>query len=106
MVQTPSNIRALSADRQLEISWPEPDPRVDRLSFRRLRESCPCAACIDEMTGRLLLDVAAIPDDIRPVKLSGVGHYAVKILWSDGHDTGLYTWEHLELLGRRHAPES
>ena len=104
MVQTPSNIRAIKAEQQLEIAWP--DERVDRLTFRQLREECPCAGCVDEMTGRKLLDVSTIPDDIRPLELSGVGNYAVKIRWSDGHDTGLYTWEHLDALGRRHALDS
>lgn len=34
-------------------------------------------------------------NDLRPI-----GNYAVKIVFSDGHDTGLYTWDYLQLLGR------
>jgi len=104
MNPVPSSIRAVSSERQLEITWQ--DQRVDRLPFRRLREECPCAGCVDELTGRRVLDVATIPDDIHLLELSGVGHYAVKIRWSDGHDTGLFTWEQLDALGRRHAAES
>jgi DUF971 family protein len=36
-----------------------------------------------------------IPRDIHAESIEGVGNYAVKINWSDGHGTGLYTWETL-----------
>ena len=62
---------------------------------RRLRLACPCAACVEEMTGRALLDPAAVPQDVRPVSLSLVGTYGLRILWSDGHGTGIYTFERL-----------
>ncbi len=62
---------------------------------RALRLACPCAACMEEMTGRPLLDPATVPDDVRPVQLSLVGSYGLKVRWSDGHDTGIYTFERL-----------
>ena len=34
--------------------------------------------------------------------LESVGHYAVRIIFDDGHDTGLYTWAYLRELGRKH----
>jgi DUF971 family protein len=60
-----------------------------------LRLSCPCAACVDEMSGRALLDPARVPPDVRPVSLALVGAYGLKVRWSDGHDTGIYTFERL-----------
>ena len=36
------------------------------------------------------------------VSVEPIGHYAVKLVFDDGHDTGLYTWEHLASLGREH----
>jgi DUF971 family protein len=61
----------------------------------RLRDLCPCAGCVEEGTGRKLLDAATIPADIRPLQMLAVGNYAVQIHWSDGHSTGIYTWEAL-----------
>jgi ATP-binding protein involved in chromosome partitioning len=62
---------------------------------RELRLACPCAACVEEMTGRPLLDPATVPADIRPVALSLVGAYGLRVDWSDGHSTGIYTFNHL-----------
>jgi DUF971 family protein len=50
------------------------------------------------MTGRSLLIPAAVPPDIRPLAVSLVGGYAIRIDWSDGHNTGLYTYDHLLAL--------
>jgi ATP-binding protein involved in chromosome partitioning len=62
---------------------------------RDLRLACPCAACVEEMSGRALLDPASIPTGIRPVSIALVGAYGIKIQWSDGHSTGIYTFERL-----------
>jgi ATP-binding protein involved in chromosome partitioning len=62
---------------------------------RALRLACPCAACIEEMSGRPLLDPASVPSDIRPMSIALVGAYGLKIQWSDGHSTGIYTFERL-----------
>jgi DUF971 family protein len=67
---------------------------------RPLRLGCPCAECIEEMSGRPLLDPAAVPADIRPLELGLVGAYGLRIRWSDGHDTGIYTFDRL----RRDCP--
>jgi ATP-binding protein involved in chromosome partitioning len=62
---------------------------------RALRLACPCAACIDEMSGRPLLDPSSVPAEVRPVSLELVGAYGLKVHWSDGHATGIYTFERL-----------
>ena len=62
---------------------------------RSLRLGCPCAGCVEEMTGRPLLDPARVPDDIRPASLELVGGYGLRVHWSDGHSTGIYTFERL-----------
>jgi ATP-binding protein involved in chromosome partitioning len=62
---------------------------------RALRLACPCATCVEEISGRRLLDPALIPQDIRPASLALVGAYGLKVQWSDGHSTGIYTFEQL-----------
>ena len=62
---------------------------------RALRLACPCAGCVEEMSGKPLLDPATVPDDIRPAVLALVGGYGVRIQWSDGHSTGIYTFQRL-----------
>jgi DUF971 family protein len=47
------------------------------------------------MTGRPLLDSATVPEEIRPLTVALVGAYGVKIHWSDGHGTGIYTFDRL-----------
>jgi DUF971 family protein len=60
-----------------------------------LRLACPCAACVEEMSGRPLLDPATVDPAVRPVSLSLVGAYGLRVQWSDGHSTGIYTFRHL-----------
>ena len=67
---------------------------------RELRLACPCAACVEEMSGRPMLDPARVAPDIRPLSLALVGSYGLRIQWSDGHGTGIYTY--VQLL--RHCP--
>ena len=62
---------------------------------RDLRLACPCAACVDEMSGRALLSPAAVPAGIRPVSLALVGAYGLRVEWSDGPATGIYTFQRL-----------
>ena len=54
-----------------------------------------CAGCVDEMTGVRTLDVNAVTDDIAITDMQLVGNYALKFVFSDGHDTGIYSWDRL-----------
>ncbi len=96
MADTPTNIRALQADRVLELTWDE--GQVARLPYRYLRGECPCAACRNEWTGARILDPSQIPEDIRLDGMEPVGSYAVRLGFTDGHSSGLYTWETLQRL--------
>jgi DUF971 family protein len=83
----------LTAAGEVRITWPG-GPEVT-IPPARLRDLCPCAACVEEGTGRKILDPATIPPDIRPLEIAAVGNYAVQITWSDGHSTGIYSWRAL-----------
>jgi ATP-binding protein involved in chromosome partitioning len=56
------------------------------------------------MSGRPLLNPTVVPLDIRPVHLALVGAYGLRIHWSDGHATGIYTFELLRRLPPTGAP--
>lgn len=81
---------------ELEITWS--DGHVSLYPVAHLRANCRCASCIDEWTGERRLDPKKIPALIRPVEVSPVGRYAINIVWSDGHASGIYTFEHLRDL--------
>lgn len=88
----PTSIRR-TAD-ALVITWPEPG-HVGHFAARPLRLACPCAMCVDELTNRPLLDPESVPADVSPLAVELVGAYGIKIRWSDGHGTGIYTFRAL-----------
>jgi DUF971 family protein len=59
---------------------------------RALRLACPCAACVEEMSGRPILDPATVPEDVAADALELVGAYGLRVRWTDGHGTGIYTF--------------
>lgn len=50
---------------------------------------------MEEMSGHPLLDPGSIPLDVSPASIALVGGYGLRIRWSDGHDTGIYTFQQL-----------
>lgn len=92
---TPVAIEQAGPD-ALRIRWK--DGHESLYPVRALRLACRCARCIEEWTGRPLLRDADVPADVRPTTLAPVGRYGIQIAWSDGHDTGIYTFELLRAL--------
>ena len=86
-----------SADEaRLRIVWK--DGLVSEYVPRELRLLCPCAGCVDEMTGVRTLRPDAIDLDVHPTAIHYVGQYALQFMWSDGHSTGIYSWEYLRRI--------
>jgi ATP-binding protein involved in chromosome partitioning len=81
-------------DEGLTIEWEEGALGV-LFPARALRLACPCAECVEEMSGRPLLRPETVPADVSPRSVQLVGAYGLKIVWSDGHSTGIYTFEAL-----------
>jgi DUF971 family protein len=70
-------------------------------SWTHLRANCPCAGCREERSKPPDPFHILKPSELTALAAVGmprVGRYAYKIVWSDGHDTGIYTLEHLRAL--------
>ena len=85
-------------DDALEITWK--DGAVSRYTPRDLRLACPCANCVEEWTGRPILDPATVPAEIKLLSTDLVGRYALTFKWTDFHDTGIFPFDMLrEMAG-------
>jgi ATP-binding protein involved in chromosome partitioning len=90
--------------RTLSILWE--DGHRDDFDVRDLRLACHCALCVEEMSGRPLLDPKTIRSDVRPRQIVSIGNYAIQPEWSDGHNSGIYSFKDLRALGARAAATS
>jgi DUF971 family protein len=90
----PAEVR--TGETVVEIRWT--DAHVSRYAQRDLRLACPCAECVDEWTGAKRLDPAKVPADVHALEVRGVGRYALQFVWSDGHASGIYTYDKLRGL--------
>jgi DUF971 family protein len=93
----------------LAIRWDDGTETV--VSLESVRRGCRCARCAGEpdLTGRV--HFAGPPQELVPasfelVDWEPVGLYAVHLRWGDGHDAGIYTFEHLAALGAAEADVS
>lgn len=102
MSPQPQSLKLLSPER-LQIVWDDGQSR--EYSVRELRDNCPCATCLEKRTAEQpaeLLPIMRVEEaqPLRITKMEPTGHYAYSIVFSDGHDTGIYTLELLRSLGR------
>jgi DUF971 family protein len=81
----------------LTVTWD--DGHIATISAQRLRQSCPCAECVEEFTGKRVLDQAKIADDMKILEVSPVGNYAITFVFGDAHRTGIFNWAYLRQLG-------
>ena len=99
----PTNLE-IEQETKLVIQWN--DETQQRVSVRTLRDRCPCSVCRDEARKppepapsnpfTILSDA-----DLQPLRIqamSPVGNYGYKISFSDGHSTGIYSFEYLQSL--------
>ncbi|MFQ5596438.1 MAG: DUF971 domain-containing protein [Nitrospiria bacterium] len=81
---------------EIRIRWQ--DGHVSNYRNTTLREQCQCASCVDEWSGQKRIAPGQISKDIVSTEIKAVGHYAVSIHWSDGHDTGIYPFDQLRRI--------
>ena len=95
-IEAPSELRVAKDRRLLSVVWP--DGARDEFSAEMLRVLSPSA----EVRGHSEADRKTISGkiDITIRDIQPIGHYAVRIVFADGHDTGLFSWSYLSELGR------
>ena len=91
----PTDLTVHGASRVLEISFA--DGRSFRIPFELMRVYSPSAEVQGHGPGQEVLQTGK--REVTVVDIEQVGNYAVKPTFSDGHDTGLFTWEYLYFLG-------
>ncbi len=84
------------SDTTLMVVWEDGHESISPARFLRL--ACPCAVCVDEVSGAPLLDPTSVTEDVHPSSLELVGHYAIQPRFSDGHFTGIFSFELLRGL--------
>jgi DUF971 family protein len=91
----PTALTVHQQSRQLEIGFDNGDQFL--IPFELMRVYSPSAEVMGHGPGQEVLQTGK--RNVSIVELEPVGHYAVKPLFSDGHDTGLFSWDYLHHLG-------
>jgi len=94
MNKTPSDIKLHSKSRFLEVTF---DDASFSLPCEFLRVYSPSAEVMGHGPGQEVLQLNK--EDVNIVAIEPVGHYAVRLIYSDSHNSGLYTWDYLYELG-------
>ncbi len=91
------------SDSEISINWS--DETENKFNAAELRRVCPCAGCINEWTGEKILKSALVPDDLSFSSIAIVGRYALNFHFSDGHDTGIYSFNYLLQLNEKNKSQ-
>jgi DUF971 family protein len=91
-MNAPGAIRNLRGPGQLLLQWQDGERT---LSHARLRGACPCSQC---RAARLAGRIAVVPAEVRIERVEPQG-YGVQLVFSDGHERGIYPWDYLRDLG-------
>ncbi len=87
------------SDSQVSIKWS--DQAETKYDAADLRRACPCAGCVHEWTGEKILKAENVADNLTFSSIGIVGRYALNFIFSDGHDTGIYTFTYLRQLSEK-----
>ena len=98
MSAAPTEVRLRRAERVLEVSWPDGTRHL--LPAEYLRVESPSAEVQGHGPGQKTL--VAGRRHVGILRLEPVGHYALRIVFDDLHDTGIYAWDLLRRLGDEH----
>lgn len=96
----PEHVELISSE-VMTIRWDDGHQSI--YFVKDLRAKCPCAVCRDEKEKpqQMFNPLNVLNDNPNDFELSGwnhIGRYAISLKWSDGHDTGIYTYDYLREL--------
>ncbi|AYF89150.1 gamma-butyrobetaine hydroxylase-like domain-containing protein [Pseudomonas sp. JS3066] len=89
----PRALRNSRSQARLSLEWD--DGEQQQISHTRLRGACPCSQC---KAARLRGVIGLVDQDVRLERIALQG-YGVQLVFSDGHERGIYPWEYLRDLG-------
>ena len=81
---------------RVDIEWS--DGTKSGFTAPELRGLCPCAQCVSETTGKRLTFEEHVRPDVAIETARTVGNYALHFEWSDGHTTGIYSFDYLRRI--------
>jgi len=87
------------SDSEITINWS--DEAETKYDAANLRRACPCAGCINEWTGEKTLKPESVAEDLSFSSIAIVGRYALNFNFSDGHDTGIFSFNYLRQLSEK-----
>ena len=95
---------AISKSKGIKIDWK--DGHHSEYGLTYLRDRCPCASCTGVHGTPPRVPEAEQPlspfqmfkPALKMLGVEPVGNYAIRINWSDGHNSGIYSWEHLRRI--------
>jgi DUF971 family protein len=98
---TPADLELRRKSQALHITWR--DGAETTFPLAMLRRHCPCASCRTERESKKLLPVLSFDPTktIEVVDAKMMGNYAIQLIWSDGHDTGIFDYTYLRALGAK-----
>ena len=97
MTPQPTQIKRLPD--AINVQWN--DGYQSKHSYQLLRQKCPCARCQSEKADQnplRLLPTDPFSKSLALVDIQRVGRYAIRLIWADGHKTGIYTFDFLHAL--------
>lgn len=101
---TPKSVKVnITTGNGVDIEWK--DGHKSHYTFQYLRDACPCSLCDEARNKEERLpgepekqkpgSLPIFKPAVKPDEAAGAGKYAIRFVWNDGHEAGIYSWEFL-----------
>lgn len=93
---TPTDFLYRQAENRVEMAWADGHQSTFPVAY--LRDQCPCARCTKERREQGKSLPMATVDSVRIEEMEKIGGYAIRFRFSDGHNVGIYSFDHLRAI--------